>query len=325
MTQLNPFTLKAFMSTQPVIKALLYGEAKTGKTTFASQLFSLASKGYQIIYLDCDKSMNTIRNKPVENMENIIYVPLRDSERITIHPFIFYLLSKCDFFYNPKTGYVADSMTFIKDGSAKDFIPVYGSRIDRKTIIVCDSLTELAASMFNRLREKQGYSGLSFDMDKLYGNKVQQYYGVLATEFNELLDRLSNIDCSVFMIAHTKTIEKKDKNGNVLSSKTYPLSTTTNSSELLSKYFDETLFFSSRANNYYISSQPSADLCGVGGRLLAPKAYTAKELNMDTLLKLYGFNITEDSIHSINLFGLDNNESNETENSVLLTTNKITI
>lgn len=320
MFKLNEFLEKR----SPTVKILAFGEGKTGKTTWTLDLMRLSKCGYHIIYLDCDKSMNVARNKHelAEYSNLITYIPLRDESNITIMPFVMYLLSRADFFYNPATGEVVADNRFYKEPSK--LIPIKGSRIDNKTIIILDSLTAFCESMFNRLREKQGYQALSFDMDKLYGSKVQQYYGVLATEFAEFLDRVSNLNATLFVIAHTKTKEKLDRNGNVTERKIYPLATTVNSSELLSKYFDECLYFTARAGNYYISSQPSADICGVGGRQLEPKQYKQGEFSVIDLLKLYNYPVTESAqIHDINLF--DEKVADSNTSQVILTSNKITL
>lgn len=315
------FNLSSYLSEPPTVKVLCFGEGKTGKTTFATDLFKLIDKGYDVIYIDCDKSINVIRNKEVKHLDKITYIPLRDEAHITIMPFINFLFSKADFWYNKVTGEVLADNRFSKD--QKNLVKINGSKLDNKTIIILDSLTAFAESMFNKLREKQGYLAGSFDKDKLYNGQVQQYYGVLSVEFSEFLDRLSNLNSTVFVIAHTKTVEKKDKNGNVVERKIYPLSTTINSSESLSKYFDECIYFTARAGNYYCTTAPSTEVCGVGGRQLEPKQYSQKELSACGILSKYGHKLDgSGNFYHIGLIE-DQTQGAATSQKVALTTNQI--
>lgn len=315
------FKLNNYIEEQPSIKVLCFGEGKTGKTTFATNLFNLIDKGYDIIYIDCDKSINVIRNKTVPHMDKITYISLRDEAHVTIMPFINFLFSKADFWYDQVTGEVLADNRFSKNQS--NLVKIWGSRIDSKTVIVLDSLTSFAESMFNKLREKQGYMAGSFDKDKLYNGQVQQYYGVLSVEMSEFLDRLANLNATVFVIAHTKTVEKKDKAGNVIERKIYPLSTTINTSESLSKYFDECIYFTSRAGNFYLSTQPSSEVCGVGGRQLEPKQYMQKEISACDIMKRYGHKLDKvGEFYSINLIE-DSTQGAATSQKVALTTNQI--
>ena len=319
------FKLSNYLSQPPAVKCLLFGEGKTGKTTFTMSLLNLVAQGYHIIYIDADKSMNVAFGRDVPYADKIDYIQLRDEAYVTIMPFISYLFSKADFWYDAKTGEVVADYRFHKNPKA--LTKINASHIDSKTIIILDSLTALSESMFNKLREKQGYQATSFDKDKLYNGQVQQYYGVLSTEFAEFLDRLSNINATVFVIAHTKTVEKKDKAGNVIERKIYPLATTINSAESLSKYFDECLYFTARAGKYYVSAVPSSDICGVGGRQVPAKQFTQAELAAVDILKMYNHNVSN-SIPSVPAFHdihLVDDGTEETAQKVALTSNKITL
>lgn len=316
--------LSEYLNKKPVIKVLCFGEGKTGKTTFVTDVFNLIDKGYHIIYIDCDKSMNIIFNQAAKfkYLDKVDYFQLRDEQHITILPFVNALISKCDFYYNQDTGEVVSDARLLKNRS--QFTCIHASRIDEHTIIILDSLTSFAESMFNKLREKQLYVMGSFDKDKLYNGQVQQYYGVLSTEFFEFLDRLSNLAASVFVISHTKTVERKNKAGEVIERKIYPLSTTINASEALSKYFDECLYFYSRAGKYYVSAQATSEVCGIGGRQLEPKIYQSSELTPSIILQKYNHQLDEAPIHDIKL--IESETSPEASGpAIALTSNKLTL
>ena len=117
-----------------------------------------------------------------------------------------------------------------------------------------------------------------------------RWAGQLATF---LLTSLMALKCSVILISHVKTYEKKrkDKFGKeeLLGYRTQPISVSNAHAETISKYFGEVYYFFKQGTGTKISTK-TTDSVDCGSRFLEPKDWNYDELSLEMIANKYNIN-----------------------------------
>lgn len=295
--QLNPLSMSYGLSSDPIIKLLVFGDPKTRKTSWVGEACNQVLSGRRVFYLDCDHGGQILtKSLKREVLDRVTYINLSDQpDYNTIIQFITRFFIRSLFWYDTATGMCFDTLGIdAKKAQANGTLVEVDSRnLDPKDIVIMDSLTAYCNSMFNQANRSYKYEPLEYASGKDLKKDTQSYYQTLSREFGIFTNTIHNLPCSLLMISHTKNVRKFDGKGDLMWEKTYPFATTTNASELLASYFNEVLYMELRGTSHYVNAQSSTSLIGVGGRVIEPKQYTYNELSIGKVLELYGFKTVE--------------------------------
>ena len=289
---INPLSMSQALKSDQTLKLLIFGDPKTRKTSWIGDACNMVMKGHRVFYLDCDHGATVLQKylKP-EVMDKVTYINLSDSINYnTIIQFITRFFLRTQFWFDTAAGrcYETLGIDASKARANGTLIEIDSRNLQPNDIIIMDSLTAYANSMFNQANKTYNYVPLEYAGGKELKKDTQSYYQTLSREFNTFTNTIHNLPCTLLMISHTKTVRKYDSKGELQWEKIYPFSTTTNASELIASYFNEVLFMELRGTQHYINAQSSTSLIGVGGRVIEPKQYTYKELSILNVLDMYG-------------------------------------
>ena len=263
------------------MKVLAYGFGKTRKTSWAGQVAKTNLNG---IYCDCDNSVAVLGSSLTpDEAKKLIYVDISDNINE----------AKASWFL----GALAKGKPFIWDQANKKILRAYQPNLDLllvnpklftpSDVIIIDSWTQVCNSLFIQYALENG-------IDLSEAKKLEwddyRWAGSLATF---LLTSLMALPCSIILISHVKTYEKKlkDKYGKeqIISVRTQPTSVSSNHAETISKFFGEVYYFYKLGTGSKISTKTS-DSLDCGSRFLEPKDWNYDELTLEFIANKYQIN-----------------------------------
>jgi hypothetical protein len=203
-------------------RVVIFGGPKTGKTELVGRL----AEKYKLIYFDLENSTDTLLKLPDEWLERIELVKLPDSKVFPVAlPTMLKVITGAPVNICEAHGKI--DCPLCKKSSPESFTRVALSELDSDTIVVIDSLTQLAVSAMSHITKDK-------DDDYKYDWDDYRKQGTLMDKF------LSQVQTSSFNIAcitHEAEVELDDG-----SSKLVPIAGTANFSRNTARYFGEVIY-----------------------------------------------------------------------------------
>ena len=265
---------------QPM-KALIYGYGKTRKTSWAGSVAKTYLNG---IYCDCDNSIPVLGSVLTpEEQARLTYVDIGDEVNSAKASWFLAALAKG----KPFIWDEADKKIVKSRPACHDCLLVNPRLFTPSDVVIIDSWTQVCNSLFIQY-------GIENGIDFSEANKLEwddyRWAGQLATF---LLTSLMALPCSVIIISHVRTYEKKRKNKfgkeELVSCRTQPVSVSNNHAETISKYFGEVYYFYKSGTATKISTKTS-DSLDCGSRFLEPKDWSYEELSLESIANKYNIN-----------------------------------
>lgn len=262
-------------------KALIYGYGKTKKTTWAGLL---AKTQMNVIYCDCDNSVPVLGSVLTpEEQAKMVYLNVSDSATQANAGWFLSAISKGKPFIWDETDCKV-AKTFVKGHRLTLINPKLFTAND---CLIFDSYTQFCNSLFMQY-------ALENNIDMTEAKKLEwddyRWAGQLATR---VLTTLVALPCSVILISHVKTYEKKRKNKfgqeEIVSCRTQPISVSNNHAETISKFFGEVFYFYKAGTATMISTKTS-DSLDCGSRFLPAKDWKFDELSAEAVANNYKVN-----------------------------------
>lgn len=171
------------------IRLLLLAEALAGKTHYLAQA---AEAGYNLLFIDGDIAMRTIRKLSKEAQSRVFYMPVHDymddmgNMVSNFAEFVVKFTTSPKLLWNDSLGRVFDMRSYVAGDGGHEVWQIVPSRIGLNTIIVLDSWTALISSI---VQWKAGDMNVDLmDLDKLErdlytptGHKATQFLTLLKT------------------------------------------------------------------------------------------------------------------------------------------------
>lgn len=263
------------------LKALIYGYGKTRKTSWAG---SVAKTNMNGIYCDCDNSIPVLGSVLTpEEQAKLTYVNMADEVNAAKASWFVAALAKG----RPFIWDELDRKVVKTRQVGHDCLLVNPQLFTPSDCLIIDSYTQVCNSLFIQYALEQG-----IDLSEAKKPEWDDYRwaGQLATF---LLTSLMALKCSVILISHVKTYEKKrrDKFGKeeIVSVRTQPVSVSNNHAETISKYFGEVYYFYKQGTGTKISTKTS-DSLDCGSRFLEPKDWNYDDLTLESVANKYNIN-----------------------------------
>lgn len=263
------------------LKALIYGYGKTRKTSWAGQVAKTQMNG---IYCDCDNSVPVLGSiLSPEEQAKLTYVNMSDEVNAAKASWFVAALAKGrPFIWDELERKVVKTRP-----AGHDCLLVNPKKFTASDCLIIDSYTQVCNSLFIQYALE---NGLDLSEAKKLEWDDYRWAGQLATF---LLTSLMALKCSVILISHVRTYEKKrkDKFGKeeLVSVRTQPVSVSNNHAETISKYFGEVYYFFKQGTGTKISTKTS-DSLDCGSRFLEPKDWNYDELSLDMIATKYNIN-----------------------------------
>lgn len=263
------------------LKALIYGYGKTRKTSWAGQVAKTQMNG---IYCDCDNSVPVLGSiLSPEEQAKLTYVNMSDEVNAAKASWFVAALAKG----RPFIWDELDRKVVKSRSQGHDCLLVNPKKFTASDCLIIDSYTQVCNSLFIQYALE---NGLDLSEAKKLEWDDYRWAGQLATF---LLTSLMALKCSVILISHVRTYEKKrkDKFGKeeLVSVRTQPVSVSNNHAETISKYFGEVYYFFKQGTGTKISTKTS-DSLDCGSRFLEPKDWNYDELTLDMIATKYNIN-----------------------------------
>lgn len=263
------------------LKALIYGYGKTRKTSWAGQVAKTNLNG---IYCDCDNSIPVLGSMLTpEEQAKLTYVNMADEVNAAKASWFVAALAKG----RPFIWDELDRKVVKQRPAGHDCLLVNPQKFTSSDCLIIDSYTQVCNSLFIQYALE---NGLDLSEAKKLEWDDYRWAGQLATF---LLTSLMALKCSVILISHVRTYEKKrkDKFGKeeVVSVRTQPVSVSNNHAETISKYFGEVYYFFKQGTGTKISTKTS-DSLDCGSRFLEPKDWNYDELTLESIANKYNIN-----------------------------------
>lgn len=264
------------------LKCLIYGYGKTRKTSWAGSVAKTQMNG---IYCDCDNSIPVLGSVlSLEEQARLNYVDISDELNSAKASWFIAALAKGKPFIWDE---VDRKVCKARPQATHDCILINPSLFTASDLLIIDSYTQVVNSLFIQY-------ALENNIDLAEANKLEwddyRWAGQLATY---LLTSLMALKCSVVLISHVKTYEKKrkDKFGKeeLLGYRTQPISVSNAHAETISKYFGEVYYFYKQGTGTKISTK-TTDSLDCGSRFLEPKDWNYDELSLEMIANKYNIN-----------------------------------
>lgn len=298
---------QALAQGQPM-KALIYGYGKTRKTSWAGSVAKTYLNG---IYCDCDNSIPVLGScLSPEEQARLTYVNIGDEVNSAKASWFIAALAKG----KPFIWDEIDRKLVKSRPAGHDCLLVNPKLFTPSDVVIIDSWTQVCNSLFIQY-------GIENGIDFSEANKLEwddyRWAGQLATF---LLTSLMALNCSVILISHVRTYEKKRKNKfgkeELVSCRTQPVSVSNNHAETISKYFGEVYYFYKQGTATKISTKTS-DSLDCGSRFLEPKDWAYEELSLESIANRYNINRPSElkAIKQVS-YNMTDDEFNNLRNSV---------
>jgi len=189
-----------------ISRILLVGPAKSGKTHYALQA---ALAGYNILYFDGDAAGPVIARQPKEIRDRIFYFPIHDT---TAGGYSSKMAEVLYEFFSRKTFIWNDTKQCIYSAAKSDpddvIWGVSFQQLDRKTLIVIDSITSLSISITNMIA-----ANANIDMAEM--EKFERTaYTPMRNKMNFYLSAITGANCHIVAIGHPDEWEQRRKKPN---------------------------------------------------------------------------------------------------------------
>lgn len=263
------------------LKALVYGYGKTRKTSWAGSVAKTHMNG---IYCDCDNSIPVLGSVLTpEEQARLTYIDISDEVASAKAGWFIAALAKG----KPFIWDEIDRKVVKSRPVNHDCLIINPSLFTSSDLLIIDSYTQVVNSLFIQYAQEN-----SIDLSE--ANKLEwddyRWAGQLATF---LLTSLMALKCSVVLISHVKTYEKKRKDRfgkeELLGYRTQPISVSNAHAETISKYFGEVYYFFKQGTGTKISTKTS-DSLDCGSRFLEPKDWNYDELSLEMIANKYNIN-----------------------------------
>jgi hypothetical protein len=275
-----PISQKVLAHDQPT-RSLIYGPAKTKKTTWALEAAEL---GYNIIYFNLDRGDTVALSRIKSEAHPRILEVWADNnqDKVLAAELLLRFIRGGRFYWNDTDGMLAS--TPAKPDKAHYVLDV--SKVNKNTIVLIDTWTALRDALL--IRSAQDAKQDVFKLEKW----TWDHFGPAGAIANMILAKLRDLPCHVIVIAHTETYDKyskvdKDAKGNALIefSRDQPTSTSRAHGMTLAGYFDNVLRFYLQGEAYKIDSTATSEADG-GCRAIPPKIWNYPELSFGKMIEL---------------------------------------
>jgi len=202
-------------------RVCLFGGPKSGKTQLAGAL----AKQYKLVWFDLENGFETLLKLPYEAQDNIELIRIPDTK---VYPIAIETMLKV---ISGKRVTVCDAHGKVecplckKAGESTTVVEL--AALDNDTIVVVDSMTQLANSAMNHIAKNQ---------DDTYKPEWTDYrnQGALMDKF---LSQVQQAAFNIVCITHEAEVEMEDGR-----KKLVPVAGTTNFSRNTAKYFDHVVY-----------------------------------------------------------------------------------
>lgn len=229
----------------PIQSVLVFGPPKVGKTEIVSKL----AEEFNLIWFDLENGHATLFKRPEEQQERIDLVQLPDSRSYPI------AIETCLKAVRGNPGWV-DAETGKWVANEKDLKPertythINLNALDRNTIVVFDSLTQLTNSAISHItKNKPDDYKMEFDD-----------WGNLGKLMDSFLSHIQTAKFNCVCISHETEVELEDKKVKIV-----PTAGTRNFSRNTAKYFGHVIYCQVSNKKHTFSSSTTATLNVVTG------------------------------------------------------------
>lgn len=290
------------------LKLLLTADTKAGKTHYVMQA---AAAGFNVLYLDGDVGIQTLKQLPPAAQKRVFYMPIGDYTNDSGE----YVSRMAQFFvdfttsgvltWNDTKGKLFNRNDYAQDWDRTDpenpkvlggdvIWQIRPARIGTDTLLVLDSWTTLIQSLIMWKADD-----LSIDLLEIekHGREMYTGAGHKATQF---LTLLRGLNCHVAVIAHPREYQKRspppgskgqvaEKDMKLDWTKMVPISTSNPHALTMGKHFSDCAWLDvTPAGTRYIDFRPSSD------RVIGGHFHTREEvgkLPIDALIRQIGSDI----------------------------------
>lgn len=233
--------LQLLPNPEPCQSALVFGAAKSGKTSLVSQL----ARKYKLIWIDVDVGFQTLFYAvPKEFWPNITLVRVQDSQE---KPEAIRMLTKlfkaqAEVKICEAHGHIACTLCV-----GKPSVSIDPKKLDSGTVVVVDTVTRAADSA---MHHALGQSG-----EMVFKKKEYSHYDNQGLLLKGLLTSMQRFPCHKVFISQEEDIKHEDG-----TNKLTPMVGTRNFSAVVAGYFDHVVYTSVRNKKHCISSSTVSDV-----------------------------------------------------------------
>lgn len=255
-------------------KIFAYGYGKTRKTSWAGQA---AATNMNAIYIDCDKSVSVLANVLTpDQQEKLHYLDISDRVNESVAGwFVGCLMRNRPFIWD-----VDDKKQVKSRPAGHNCILCNPKKFTANDVLILDSYTQICNSLGLQYAKENGIDITAADKTEWDG------YGWMGRLATGLITSLMTLNCTVIVIGHVKTYEKKrkDKFGKeeIVSNRIQPLSVSNPHGETINKSFSDMLYFYKIGTGTKISTKTS-DSLDCGSRYVEPKEWNYDELTFERI------------------------------------------
>lgn len=251
------------VSDQVAKKVLVYGASGSGKTRAVGQL---ANK-YNLIWLDGENGWETLKQLPKEAQARIELIRIPDTKDLPMFAeTVAKILTGAPCKVDDATGKVNHPL---REKDKRPYTEVHMAEVDRDTILVIDSITQLVSSVtFQIIKGKPDDYKLDWDD-----------WGNLGVVMNKLLTYIQAARYHVVAITHENIVTNVDKSEAIV-----PVGGTRNFSRNTGKYFGDVVYMEVKNKKHMAASST------VFSNKISTKSRTDVALEKDAevdLLKLF--------------------------------------
>lgn len=204
-------------------KVIIYGESGTGKSLMAM----LLAQKYKLLYMDLENGSDVVELVNPDWWDNINLVTIQDTPKKPN------ALEAMLYFWDDEPGYVCwdhGKWKCPKCLRSENKTDLRLSEVEKDTVVVVDSLSQLNTSTNNHIANKMNYK--LFEGDKFEWDDWGKNGQIMA----RILTGIQSARCHVIVISHEAEIEQNDGK-----KKLTPIGGTTNFSRGVPKYFSHVI------------------------------------------------------------------------------------
>lgn len=187
-------------------RVLELGFSKTGKTRWIGEA---TAAGFNLIYLDGDDAVTTLRELPKEQQSRVFHFDLGDSLEIPRFAFLLdRMIFESPFLWNATKHRSLQDADYDENGVVADEVwEVRLARLTPNDILVVDSWTAYCQSVNKKYTEKLGINWSAIEGAEK--GKRRSYYDAAGHEATEILLALKSVTSHLAVICHVDEYQKK--------------------------------------------------------------------------------------------------------------------